>query len=344
MDTSITDGTDGTAGVRTPLQRGVHIIPTMPVHDVVALCLAAEELGYDYCLIADEGLTPDVYVCLGAVAERTSQIRLGPVTNGYTRHPSVTAAAVATLDALSGGRALVTLVPGGSMVLDPIGLRRDAPMTVLRETVDVLRQLWSGEAISWAGKRFSLTGAQLHHLDRPEVPIWVAGRGDRTLALAGQIADGVMFNPACDLGPAIECSGQSASGRLTPPVRILAESVAHTPSMIAEAARVYAYVVLDSPPRVLDSMGVSNGQVELLAVALEAGGPDAAAARVTMDMIRRALIAGTPDECRDALHRAVLDHDLDVFVLNLMSSDLETNLTLMRDVRDLLPTNERLTE
>jgi len=119
----------------------------MSITEVVDTICAAEELGYDYCMVADEGLMQDVYVCLGAAAGRTDTIRLGVVTNGYTRRPAATAAALATVNELSGGRAFVTLVAGGSMVLDPMGIERASPLAVIDDTIEVLRALWTGEPI-----------------------------------------------------------------------------------------------------------------------------------------------------------------------------------------------------
>ena len=75
---------------------GVHIVPLMPARDVISVAVEAERLGYDYCVVADEGFHPDVYACLGTIAMATDRITLGVLTNGYTRHPAVTAAAAAT--------------------------------------------------------------------------------------------------------------------------------------------------------------------------------------------------------------------------------------------------------
>ena len=105
---------------------GLQIVPTMGSDELIDIVVLAEELGYSYCMVADEGLMLDVYAVLGAAARATSTIRLGPVTNPYTRHPAATAAAVATIDEMSGGRAFVTLVAGGTMVLHPMGIERTA--------------------------------------------------------------------------------------------------------------------------------------------------------------------------------------------------------------------------
>jgi 5,10-methylenetetrahydromethanopterin reductase len=318
------------------LSLGVQIIPTMPAHEVIDTALAAEELGYDYCLLADEGFMPDVYVCLGAIAQRTTRLRLGPVTNGYTRNPAVTATAAATLDALSGGRALVTLVAGGSMVLRPMGLAREAPLMVMSETITILRRLWSGEAVTWQGQRYKLDSARLHHPGRRDIPIWLAVRGDKMLELAGQTADGVVLMAKSDLGSATARVAQGSQGRAQPPRRIYLDRIAYTPAMLDEAAGLYAYALMDSPTRLLNSLGLSDSEISALQASLATGGPAAAAKHVTPAMIRNYQIAGTPDECRATLRGLVNDHHLDVFVLNVISSGLAANRRLLNEVRDIV--------
>ena len=69
---------------------GIQIVPTMPVAELVQTARTAESLGYQYCMVADEGLMHDVYATLGAIATATDRIRLGAVTNPYTRHPAAT--------------------------------------------------------------------------------------------------------------------------------------------------------------------------------------------------------------------------------------------------------------
>ena len=131
---------------------GVHIVPLMPAGDVISVAVEAERLGYEYCLVADEGFHPDVYACLGVIARATDRITLGVLTNGYTRHPAVTAAAAATVNELSGGRLVVTLLAGGSMVLSPMAIERVRPARVVADSVQVLRRLWSGNEVSWQGR------------------------------------------------------------------------------------------------------------------------------------------------------------------------------------------------
>ena len=70
------------------------LVDPAPLDVLGPIVEAAEELGYGYCYVADQGVGDDIYVLLGALAVQTSRIRLGPgVTNPYTRHPAVTATA-----------------------------------------------------------------------------------------------------------------------------------------------------------------------------------------------------------------------------------------------------------
>lgn len=317
-------------------QLGIQIIPTMPVDEVIEIAVMAEELGYDFCLLADEGFMPDVYVALGAIAQRTQRMQLGPVTNGYTRHPAVTATAIATLDALSGGRALATLVAGGSMVLNPMGIPREAPLTVMREMVAILRALWRGEEVSWQGKRYALQRARLHSQRRHDIPLWLAVRGEKMLELAGQEGDGVVLVAKSDIGPALEIVDQAAAGRSTPCQRIYMDRIAYTPQLLEEASALYAYVLMDSPQRMLDGLGISADEIAQIRSAMATGGPKAAMPFVRPEMIQRYQLAGTPEECRQALQRLFAAHALDAFVMNVTTPGLEANRQLLQDIRSIV--------
>ena len=318
------------------IQLGIQIIPTMPVREAIDIGVMAEELGYDFCLLADEGFMPDVYVALGAIAQRTQRMLLGPVTNGYTRHPAVTANAMATLDDLSGRRALAVLVAGGSMVLNPMGIPREAPLTVVRETMAVLRELWHGDEVTWQGKRFNLQRARLHGGQSHTIPIWLAVRGEKLLELAGQEADGVVLVARSDLAPALEIVAQAEQGRGARGRRIYMDRIAYTPELLAEASALYAYVLMDSPQRMLDGLGIDKGEMDALRQAMAAGGPAAAAALVRPEMLQRSQVAGTADECRQAVAELVAAHQLDAISMNVTTGGLEANRQLLREIATIV--------
>ena len=319
---------------------GVQVVPTMGSAELVDTIVFAEELGYSYCMVADEGLMLDVYAVLGAAARATSAIRLGAVTNPYTRHPAATAAATATIDEMSGGRAFVTLVAGGTMVLHPMGIQRSAPLATMADTIEALRLLWRGEPVTWQGRRFSLEGAQLT-TGPHSIPVWIAARGEKMLALAGTHADGLVLMVKSDLGDAFGLAEQArqaaraepgAENAGSPLTRVYLDRLAYKPEMIEEAKHLYGYAIMDSPPRILKNLGLSEGEIAGLKHAFEQGGPEAVGQLVTDDLVAEYQIAGTPEQCRSQLQHLIGAHQLDAFFVNIISSGPAANHQLLTEV------------
>ena len=308
---------------------GLQIVPTMASAELVDTIVLAEELGYSYCMVADEGLMLDVYPVLGAAARATSTIRLGPVTNPYTRHPAATAAAVATVDEMSGGRAFVTLVAGGTMVLHPMGIERAAPLAMMADTIEALRLLWRGEPVTWQGRRLALEGAQLT-TGSHSIPVWVAARGPKMLALAGAHADGLVLMVKSDLADAFEIADRARAG--DPLTRVYLDRLAYKPEMIEEAKHLYGYAIMDSPPRILKNLGLTEAEIASLKQAFEQGGPEAVGRLVTDELVSEYQIAGTPQECRHQLQHLIGTHDLDAFFVNIISPGPAANRELLTEV------------
>ncbi len=317
------------------LDLGIELMPEMPIAEAIETAKAAERLGYAHCLITDEGFMHDPYVLLGALAVQTHSIRLGLATNGYTRHPAVTAAALASLQELSGGRAFVTLVAGGSMTLGPMGIDRAAPLAVARETMEILRRLWSGETVNWKGQRYALDRARLA-MGAQHIPIWLAARGPKMLALAGEMADGVVLMGKSDLGPALSLVETNSTGRADKPLRIYLDRIICQPEMMTQAAVLYAYTVLDAPPRMLASLGLSEETRTRIREEMETHGPQAASRLVSEDMVRRLQITGTPEECGRELRGLVRDYQVNVFLLDIVSAGLEENIRYMAEMHNLI--------
>lgn len=158
----------------------------------VQLC---ELLGYDSFCHADEKWTRDVWVRLALAAGATSVIRLGiTVTDPYTRHPALTAQAAATLAEASGGRLRVVLGAGSHFETMP-GIQPIRPAMAIREAIELMRRLWSGERVTLEGEVVRFLGGRLDFDVAPELlpEVWVAGRGPHVLATGGAVADGVLI-------------------------------------------------------------------------------------------------------------------------------------------------------
>ena len=320
------------------LEAGIHIVPLMAANDVVELCVEAERIGYDYAVVADEGFHPDVYTCLGAVARGTSRIKIGPVTNGYTRHPAVTATAVATLNEMSGGRAFAVFLAGGSMVLGPMAIARTKPYRAVKDTVDVARRLWSGESVTWAGYNHSLDGAKLG-LGSQDIPIWITSRGPLLLGLVGRVGDVALITVKADLADAFELVDAAAdkAGQMAPRHAYLGR-ICYTPEMLSAQRSTISYVLMDSPPRVLTSLGFDDDAIALVGEAVATNAPELLDPLVDDDLLRRYQINGTPDECASGLRELATDHRLDIFLADVLSPDLGENVQLLHDTYEIVKT------
>lgn len=170
---------------------GVASLVEEPMPSFATRAAQLEQLGFSDIWVPDERLLRNVYVSLATLAGATSRVGMGPaVTNPYTRHPAHTAAAIATIDELSGGRASLALGAGGG--LESYGLSRTRPVATLRESIEVIHRLLEGGRVSFDGEIFTLKNTGIDFDVRP-VPIYLAGRGPQILTLAGEVADGAII-------------------------------------------------------------------------------------------------------------------------------------------------------
>ncbi|HEX2048294.1 MAG TPA: LLM class flavin-dependent oxidoreductase [Acidimicrobiales bacterium] len=139
----------------------------------------------------------DPLVSLAAIARRTSTVRLGTLTLCVPLRPAtVLAKALATLDVVSGGRLTVGLGAGWyEPELLAAGLELERPgvrLARLAESVQVVRGMFGGGPFSFDGEYERADKARClpRPLQRPAPPIWVGGKGERLVELAGRHADG----------------------------------------------------------------------------------------------------------------------------------------------------------
>lgn len=182
--------------------------PTNVITADIAPMVEAE--GWDGQLFMDsQSLAADPYVRMGAWASVTQRLKLSPgVTNPVTRHPAVTAASIATLQAISGGRASLGIGRGDSALAylgrAPIKLR--AFERILRS----LQSLLSGERVTFdsygpdedspsldsmsLGDRPRDYGLQWLPEYLPKTPLDVAATGPKVIEMAAVIAEKVTFS------------------------------------------------------------------------------------------------------------------------------------------------------
>lgn len=164
----------------------------------IGMAQRAEELGYSTLLIPDRTTAGTLapIPALAIAASVTTSLRVGSYVfcNGY-RHPVLLAREAATLDLFSDGRFELGLGAGVSasefeqmgMPFASAGVRVDQ----LEETIQVLKRLFTEETVNFSGKHYTLAGLKgnIKPVQRPHMPILVAGAGERMLKLAAREAD-----------------------------------------------------------------------------------------------------------------------------------------------------------
>ena len=124
---------------------GIEFVPNEPVFKIAAYAKAAEEAGFEYTWITDHANNREVYSTLAVLALETKKIKIGAgVTNPYTRNPVITAASIATVHEISGGRAILGIGPGDKMTFNALDIDGGKPLTAVKETAGVIRELLKG--------------------------------------------------------------------------------------------------------------------------------------------------------------------------------------------------------
>ena len=153
----------------------------------------AEEFGYESVFVTHIA-GRDCITLLAGYAARTSRVKLGTgVIPIYARTPANMAQSFATLDELSGGRAIAGLGVSHKPVVEHwFGQSIDKPLAEMREYVAILRAIMRGQDPPQGEKfrtAFHLAGWE----PRADLPIYLAGLSPGMLRLAGEIADGVVL-------------------------------------------------------------------------------------------------------------------------------------------------------
>ena len=298
---------------------GIVFLPES-LHEFGGLCREAEAAEFDWIGVADsQSVFHELYVALTLAALNTSRARVGPlVTNPLTRHLVVTASAMASIDELSGGRAVLGLGSGDSAIYT-LGA---PPATVsgLEDAVVTLGRLTSGEQV----KRQARTW-QVHRTAR-RVPIYLAAEGPRTLELAGRVADGVIVGlgltpEVIRLSLAAIERGARAAGRTPADLDVwwfAKTNVAATRAAAVEPIKMALAASANHAFRfTLEGKGVPAGLREpILGLQREydahhheiAGAGNAGLTDrwgLTDFLVDRFAIAGTPDDCVAKIRRAI---------------------------------------
>ena len=158
--------------------------------------VAAEAAGFDDVWLTEDYFERGAFALAGAVAARTSRVRVGiGVVNPWTRHPALIAMEFATLDEISGGRAVLGLGASNEhWMSDQIGIPFRRPLARTLEALTLTRKLLTGEHVSFRGEFFDVDAQMSFTPVRPDPPIVLGVKGPQAVARGGKLADGLLLS------------------------------------------------------------------------------------------------------------------------------------------------------
>ncbi|NUR83087.1 MAG: LLM class flavin-dependent oxidoreductase [Nonomuraea sp.] len=289
-----------------------------PITEAAALARAAEDLGFDGVWVADHYFHRDAAAALALMATATERVTLGTaVVSPLLRHPALLASMTATLNEISGDRFVLGVGAGGYEFASELGLKARSPLGLTRESVEIVKQLQRGRA-DFTGQTFTTTG-QLR-FESAQTPIYLAGRGPKMLALAGEIGDGVIthglsanhiayvkqragaIKVVLMLDVQLDADQQKARDELRP-------------RCLAMAGGAYA-------DELIEVYGLDRPDVERLRTAIRAGDRDPR--NVTDQMVDAFCIAGPPEHVAERLEEFA-EAGVDEVILSVAGGEHDLN-------------------
>jgi probable F420-dependent oxidoreductase len=255
-----------------------------------------------------ESFATDAFAPVAAAAMLSATMRFGSaIVPVFTRPPALIAMSAITTNQISGGRFILGLgISTPNIVEQWMGVPFRRPVTLLRETVEVLRAIFRGEKVTYAGRMVKLNGFRLDvPIVAPTPPIYIGAQGARMLRVAGEIGDGVIVNFITpEALPAMLDTvrdGMRAAGRgaatLEVACRIIV-AVDEDPSLALNLFRrsLTAYVSVAQYNKFFCEIGYAREAAKALE-AWNAGNRKEAVAAIPDDMVEKIFVFGTPEQC-----------------------------------------------
>jgi 5,10-methylenetetrahydromethanopterin reductase len=161
----------------------------------ITLAKLGEEYGFTSVWCAEENPAPGFnYVFSTATAVGLNTQKLDVVLgnlNPYSRHIALIAVGLNSIAHLTQGRVKATIAAGGVNPLMPLGLEWKKPLKAMRDSFQILRELFAGKTVNYDGLLGKIKGVYLKPPPPTSIPLLLGARGPKMLELAGEIADGV---------------------------------------------------------------------------------------------------------------------------------------------------------
>jgi alkanesulfonate monooxygenase SsuD/methylene tetrahydromethanopterin reductase-like flavin-dependent oxidoreductase (luciferase family) len=180
---------------------GVVFRPQLPPERLREFIAAAEAAGLDDVWLWEDCFAEGGLTVAAAALAWSGSLRIGlGLMPAPFRNPALAAMEIATLARLFPGRFVPAAGHGVQAWMDQVGASVSSPMTLLREWVTATRSLLHGQPVTLSGRYVRLRGVTLDWPPSAVPPLLVGGRGPRTLAVAGELADGLVLDAGISPG------------------------------------------------------------------------------------------------------------------------------------------------
>lgn len=321
---------------KPPLRFGVMQLTMEPLEEILGHAQQLDANDFDTIWLAEaypwwrkHQMEARSSTALSALIGReTEELTVGwGIISPYTRHP-LTVAMDARVTQETAGEGRFRLGFGASKILmkaigEGEGERKARPLTAIKESIEIIQKVESGEAFEFEGKEFSASVPALSdeaEAPRWKIPMYVAGTGPKMQQLSGELADGLLtasittpdFVTYSRENMAI---GAEKAGRDADSLDVgctLVASIDEDRDKGRQGAREIAGMYLankvqnirGSADVLLEKANLTMDEIAPIAEAMERGGRLAAADAVSDEILDKCVpIAGTPDECIEAVER-----------------------------------------
>jgi len=292
---------------------GYSLGPLLSMHEVLMFAKMADSHRNIDSLWVSESWGRESFATLGAMSQVTKRIKLGTsIISIYARTPATVAMAVTTLDMLSGNRSIIGLGTSTAAIVENWhGMKFERPASRMKEYVECLRMMASGEKVNYSGQFFKANNFKImHQPQRKQIPIFVAAVNKKMVSLASELADGVLLylRPLDELKRTVDELKQITNGRNFEIAAsfICALSDEEPEKARERAAKTLAFYVAVGKyySRFLSENGFRS-EVEAIISAYGKDGASSAAKLVPDRMLDSLAICGSGEECRKSLVRFV---------------------------------------
>jgi 5,10-methylenetetrahydromethanopterin reductase len=286
-----------------------------PLREAMTYVRYAEERGFEAVWQAESRLVREATVPMAAYAAVTERIKVAAgVIPLWTRNVGLLAATFSTLDELAPGRAVLGLGAWWEPLASKVGVDRRKPLQAMREVVEATRRLLAMERVTYHGEFVHLDDVEIDvvHGDRSprRVSIYIGATGMQMMALAAEIADGVVLNYM--VGPEYNrqamdalALGGARVGRSVDDVdrpQLVVCSLDADRAVALDRSRELLTQYLGQQPHIMKASGVDPELIERIGRVLTWPATTAqiheAMKLVPDDAVQMITASGTPDECR----------------------------------------------